>query len=152
MNLFRKGIVNGNPLKLLKTLRLITPLELRVDYKIDGIFSGLFAVEFNISFFGSPYSSILVGDKNLPIRNKGTHNDVKEFYLKDEFLNLCVGYNFDEEIDLWHYPVETISLSEQGVERIYQGTAFLFVKKLDFGDERRLGFNIKFIYDSKRKG
>ncbi|MEW6162041.1 MAG: alpha-amylase/4-alpha-glucanotransferase domain-containing protein [Nitrospirota bacterium] len=148
VDLFRKGIVNGNPLKLLKTLRLTMPLELRVGYKIDGVFSGLFAVEFNISFFGSPYSSILVGDKNLPIRNKGTHGDVKEFYLKDESLNLSIGYNFDEEIDLWHYPVETISLSEQGVERIYQGTAFLFVKKLDFGDERRLGFNIKFIYDS----
>lgn len=66
-------------------------------------------------------------------------------------MNLCVGYNLDEEIDLWHYPIETISLSDQGVERIYQGTAFLFVKGLDFGTERRLGFNIKFIYDPREK-
>lgn len=145
--LSREGLVSGNSLKVEKTLRLIEPLKLGIHYQINGIFSGLFAVEFNISFFGSPYPSIIVNDKKNPIRGKGTHKGIKEFSIKDEFLNLGVGYNFDEEIDLWHYPVETISLSEKGVERIYQGTAFLFVKKCDFNDEKRLGFTIEFSHN-----
>ena len=146
--LSRDGMVSGNSLKVEKTLRLIDPLKLCVDYQINGMFSELFSVEFNISFFGSPYPSINVNDKKFPIRDKRTHKGIKEFSIKDEFLNLRVGYNFDEEIDLWYYPVETISLSEKGVERIYQGTAFLFVKKCDFSDEKRLGFTVEFSRNS----
>ncbi|MBI5188106.1 MAG: DUF1926 domain-containing protein, partial [Nitrospirae bacterium] len=90
-----------------------------------------------------------VADKDLPIRNRGVHKGIKEFYLKDEFLNLRIGYNFDDEIELWHYPVETISLSEQGVERIYQGTAFLFVKKLYLDDSHKSGFTISLGENNK---
>ncbi|MEW6213632.1 MAG: alpha-amylase/4-alpha-glucanotransferase domain-containing protein [Nitrospirota bacterium] len=149
INLSRNGIVNNTPLRIEKTLRLTRPLELRVDYRIDGIFHGLIAIEFNISLLGSPYSSIIIGDRSLPIRSKEAHKGVKEFYLKDEFLNLVIGYNFDEKMDLWHYPVETTSLSEKGVEKLYQGTAFLFVKRLDFSDEERLGFTIS-LFTARR--
>jgi alpha-amylase len=146
ITLSRNGSVNNIPFKVQKTVKLTKPLELRVNYKIDGneVFSGLFAVEFNISLLGSPYASILVGDRNIPIRNKEAHHRIKEFHLKDEFLNLEIHYRFGEEIDLWHYPVETISMSEQGMERLYQGTAFLFVKKLHLNGSLKLGFTITF--------
>lgn len=42
------------------------------------------------------------------------------------------------------YPVETVSLSEEGVGRIYQGAAFLYMKELDFSGTKRLGFTIEF--------
>lgn len=149
LSLSKNGLVNNNPFNVEKLLKLSAPFKLRVDYQLEGVFSGLFAIEFNISFLGSPYSSIIVSDGSLPIRSKETHDGIKEFYLKDEFLNLRIGYNFDEEIDLYHYPVETISLSEHGVERLYQGTAFLFVKKLYLNGKHRLGFTMSFGEDDR---
>ena len=74
------------------------------------------------------------------------HGSSNDFVMIDMITN---QYNFDEEIDLWHYPVETISLSEKGVEKIYQGTAFLFVKKCDFSDEKKLGFTVEFFHNSQ---
>ncbi|MEW6001306.1 MAG: alpha-amylase/4-alpha-glucanotransferase domain-containing protein [Nitrospirota bacterium] len=149
VSLSRKGLVNNSPVKVEKTLRLTGPEDLVINYEIDGRFSGIFAVEFNISLLGSPNSIINVGKQSLPIRNKGIHKGVKRFYLTDDFLKLRIEYNFDEKVDLWHYPVETISLSEQGIERLYQGTAFLFIKKLYLNGGHKFRFGMKFGENSK---
>jgi len=78
------------------------------------------------------------------MKDKGAYGDVKSFYIKDKFLNVKLEFSFDEKVDVWHYPIETVSLSEGGAERLYQGTAFLFMKKIDFNSNKRLGFNISF--------
>ncbi len=72
------------------------------------------------------------------------HENIKAFTLEDKFLNLRIDYNFSEDIRLLHYPVETISLSEQGIERLYQGTAFLFVTKMTLQGKRKLWFTMSF--------
>lgn len=144
VRLSREGVASGHEIKIDKSI-LFKKSEVRVDYLLEGTYNGMFATEFNLSFLGSPYASINAGDESLFIKDKGVHNDIYEFSIKDEFLNLKMLFSFDENIELWHYPVETISLSEQGVERLYQGTAFLFMKKFDFSDKEKLGFTIRFV-------
>ncbi|MCG2813980.1 MAG: DUF1926 domain-containing protein [Thermodesulfovibrionales bacterium] len=143
VRLSREGLASGNKVKIDKSV-LFRKSGIRVDYLIEGGYSGIFATEFNLSFLGSPYPSIHAGGKALFMKDKGEHSGVKSFYIKDEFLNMKLEFSFDEKVDVWHYPIETVSLSEGGVERLYQGTAFLFMKKIDFNSNKRLGFNVSF--------
>lgn len=143
VRLAREGAVSGKAVRVEKMVKF-NASQMSVDYLLEGDCSGTFGIEFNISLLGSPYASIGVKNKSLLIKDKGKHEGITEFSIKDDFLNLGFTFTFNEEISLWHYPVETVSLSEDGVERIYQGTAFLFMKGLDFNGDKRLGFSIDF--------
>ena len=143
VKLSRAGMVSGQGVTINKTLEFIHS-RMRVDYLLGGDCSGIFGIEFNVSFLGSPYASLYVKDKTLLIKDKGSHDGITEFSVRDGHLDLGVTVSFDEETTLWHYPVETVSLSEEGVERIYQGTAFLFINRLDFRGRKRLGFSMDF--------
>ncbi|MDA8106207.1 MAG: DUF1926 domain-containing protein, partial [Nitrospiraceae bacterium] len=127
-----------------KTLRLTGPKELRVDYLLSGAFSGLFGVEMNISLLGSPHTLIKRGGRTLTIRSSAVHENVKEFSIRDKHLGLVIHFKFDEGVCLWHYPVETVSLSEQGVERLYQGTSFLFIRNMELQGRKKMWFTMNF--------
>lgn len=143
----REGTVQGSPLHLSKTVRVTAKEDIRVDYTLDGQFSGLFAVEMNVSLLGSPYASIHAGGDTLAIQSTAVHDDVTVLELSESYLKLKAFFTFDEAISVWHYPIETVSLSEQGIERLYQGTAFLFVTRLDLRGPREFGFTIRFQED-----
>ncbi len=140
----RGGMVKGNPVHLTKNIRVTAKDDLRVNYTLDGQFSGLFAVEMNVSLLGSPYASIHTGGDTLAIQSTAAHDRVSVMELTESYLKLKAVFTFDEAISIWHYPVETVSLSEQGIERLYQGTAFLFVMRLDLRGTREFGFTISF--------
>jgi hypothetical protein len=143
VTLSRAWTASGNGLAIRKRVRFIDS-RMHADYLLEGDYSGMFGIEFNISLLGSPDASLSVKDRTFPIRDKGSHDRVREFFIRDRHLDLGIAVSFDEETTLWHYPVETVSLSEEGVERIYQGTAFLFVNRLDFHGRKRLGFSMNF--------
>jgi hypothetical protein len=90
---------------------------------------------------------IRLGGKTLTIRNTGTHDNIKEFSVEDKFIGLVIKYRFNEGINVWHYPVETISLSEEGIERLYQGTSFLFSANIDLRGKKRMWFTMNFGED-----
>jgi len=143
VRLSREGSAGGRNMRIDKTV-LFGKSGIAIDYMLEGRYKGIFAAEFNISFLGSPYPAIHAGGKKLLMKDKGAHSGIRSFYIKDKSLKLKAAFSFDEDIDVWHYPVETVSLSECGVERLYQGTAFLLMKRIDFNGEKRLGFNINF--------
>jgi alpha-amylase len=45
--------------------------------------------------------------------------------LRDEWRNLDILIKTDKKVDFWRCPVETISLSEAGFERVYQNSSIL---------------------------
>jgi hypothetical protein len=85
----------------------------------------------------------------VPVRSTGMRGDVKGFRVEESYSNVAVDWLFNESIDLWYYPVETISLSEQGIERLYQGTCFLFVVNLDLRDGKQIAFKMR-LAEGKR--
>lgn len=137
------GFASKQDIRLEKTV-LFTKSGIRVDYLLEGKYNDIFACEFNLSFSGSPSLSVRTGGKVFPINEKGIEKDMLEFSVSAEFLGLDMKFSFDEPVELWHYPVETVSLSEQGVERIYQGTAFFFLNRADSNNKKKIGFLIDF--------
>ncbi len=140
----RDGVVRQNRVDVKKKIDLTHASRINVEYQLKGTFAGLFAVEMNLSLLGSPFALIQVKDKTLQVRSKAAHEQVRKFEIEDKFLNLRLQFSFSEDIQLWHYPVETISLSEQGVERLYQGTAFLFVLPLQCLDRKNIAFTVHY--------
>lgn len=149
LSLSREGNVKENRLSIEKTLNITRPNKINFEYTLEGSFSGLFVIEMNISLLGSPYATVKVADKELQIRSKAVHENINSFSLEDKFLNLVTDFTFNEDINLWHFPVETISLSEDGIERLYQGTAFLFVFNLEMQGRKNLWFKMNFGEDNK---
>ena len=66
-----------------------------------------------------------VKPKNFHLRSEGEEEKVSSLKMIDEWLNIEVEFSFDEEVTLWRFPVETVSLSEDGFERVYQGSCLL---------------------------
>jgi alpha-amylase len=138
----RTGFVRQDRMELSKKVDLSRPLEISVEYLLAGACIGLFAVEMNLSLLGSPYALIRVGGKTLQMRSMAVHEHITDFIIEDRFLRLTMKFSFSEPVHFYHYPVETVSLSEQGVERLYQGTSMLFGVPLQHSDRKTLSFTI----------
>jgi alpha-amylase len=102
-----------------------------VHYNFDGDTEGIVAIEVNLTFLGSPFSEIVVNKKKRHVKNKGKYANLKNFQVIDNNKSLMVTFSFGKKIDLWHYPVETVSLSEEGAEKVFQGVCLLFILKGD---------------------
>ena len=59
------------------------------------------------------------------LRSAGEEGNVRTFRMVDEWLRLQTEISVDRPATLWRYPLETVSLSEGGFERIYQGSILL---------------------------
>jgi alpha-amylase len=44
---------------------------------------------------------------------------------------------------VWRYPIETVSNSDSGFERVYQGSALVAVRKLDLGPDETEKFALR---------
>jgi alpha-amylase len=56
------------------------------------------------------------------LRSIGVLESVESLSLIDEWLGIDVTLRFNRPTDIWRFPIETISLSEGGFERVYQGS------------------------------
>ncbi|GJL78948.1 MAG: 4-alpha-glucanotransferase [Nitrospinaceae bacterium] len=65
------------------------------------------------------------------LNSEGVLNDVATFGMRDDWHKFQLSLSFSPKISLWRFPVETISQSEDGFERTYQGSCLLAHRKLD---------------------
>lgn len=136
----RQGTIAGLAVRIRKeiSLRKAAP-EFIVRYEIEN----LSAEELNTSF-GSEFNfSLLAGDAHdryydipghtLDKRNLasiGETNNVKQVGLVDEWLKLRLTLTFSRAASLWRAPVETVSQSECGFERVYQSSMVMPIWRL----------------------
>ncbi len=63
----------------------------------------------------------------------GETNNVTEVRLVDEWLNITVTLAFNRPAILWRAPVETVSQSEAGFERVYQSSMVMPIWRISLG-------------------
>ena len=70
--------------------------------------------------------------KDSHLDSSGQHANISSFSMIDEYRHLALAMESDQSCTLWHSPIFTVSLSEGGLEKVYQGTTFvnLFELKL----------------------
>jgi len=105
----------------------------------------LFGIEFNWAmgagsdpdrFYEVPKGPL--ADNRL--QSKGEIPGIKELRLVDGKRGIQITLRFNGQADVWHFPIETISLSEAGFERVYQSSALLAYWKFRLSPEE--GFEL----------
>ncbi len=161
VQLLREGKVNGKDVSLNKWINIEEDNSFRVDYSIRGIENGVlpeggrFAVELNVMLPGCDgplcYYEIIPNSVETVDTGLGTSieaHEIEKISLVDKFSGVRLTIGVDRSATLWSFPIYTVSLSEGGFERIYQGSCLLFLFPLELDTERRkhgidIGFRIK---------
>ena len=135
-------------------LRLEAPAPIAVDKRVSvrdaavtaryhlaaatGGLAGRWAVQWNLALSGgaAPGRYLTLPDRPS-LGSAGRRRGVDEVSLVDEWLGLEAHLSWSPAAELAWGPVETVSVSEGGFERIYQGLALLLLWPLG-GDSREL--------------
>ena len=67
------------------------------------------------------------------LASSGETNNVKQVSLVDEWLKLKLSLLFSQPVVLWRAPVETVSQSESGFERVYQSSMVMPLWRISLG-------------------
>ena len=129
----KSGVINDHNLIVNKTISLSPKsAAIKIEYSLefpdnDSVGNLYFAPEFNINLMApdAPDRFFLIDGKPFAGNNLGSFGDgesIKVLSLVDEYLGIRVDLQAETAVRWLWYPVETISLSEGGIERVYQGS------------------------------
>ncbi len=86
-----------------------------------------FGVEFNYSFLAGYADDRYyygaqgeIEDRNLA--STGELQGLEKIGIKDHWLNIDLSLNFNRPAGVWRLPIETVSQSEEGIEKVYQSS------------------------------
>ena len=125
---------DGASLSIRKRLMLLADApRLRVDYRLDveGVASpSRFGVELNLAFYMGPPPGRTVEINGARPADPSVFAvaeaaSVREVRIADVWLGLAARLELDPPARLWRAPVQTISQSEEGYERVPQQVALL---------------------------
>jgi alpha-amylase len=107
-----------------------------------------FGIELNINLLAGDAPDRYYKIPGQPLEDRrlasiGEINGITEVQLIDEWNRMKVVLKTDKSCNLWRFPIETISLSESGFERIFQGSCLLLYWPLDLEPMRQFEFNIE---------
>jgi alpha-amylase len=107
-----------------------------------------FGIEFNINLLAGDAPDryyYIPGDplEDRRLASLGGLNDVTEVHLVDEWNKMRVVLKTDKKCHLWRFPIETVSLSESGFEKIFQGSCLFLYWPLELEPKRQFEFDIE---------
>ncbi len=97
---------------------------------------GLFAVEFNISLLAGDapdrYYMDPAGEfSGRPLVTRGEVYERRRWAMRDEWSKVEISWTLDQPTRILFYPVETVSQSEDGFEKTYQGSCVWMLLEVD---------------------
>ncbi|OGP26745.1 MAG: hypothetical protein A2067_06165 [Deltaproteobacteria bacterium GWB2_42_7] len=107
-----------------------------------------FGVEFNLilpccdgmnGFYNIP--SVDLGEKGLG--SSGEIAGIRQMSMVDKWTKMKLVFSFDKETSVWRFPIETISISEAGFEKIFQGSCILLFWDISLDKTFETNFRIK---------
>ncbi|MBI3753653.1 MAG: DUF1926 domain-containing protein, partial [Deltaproteobacteria bacterium] len=104
-----------------------------------------FGIEFNLIL---PCCDGMDGFYDISIEDKGLGGSgeivgIRQIGLVDKWTKMRVDFGFDRDTSLWRFPVETVSISEAGFERNFQGSCILFFWDISMDKSFEVGFKVK---------
>lgn len=91
-------------------------------------------IEWNFNLFAPDASDryIFINEQTkLPLNFKGTFNSFSSLTIVDEWLKVKISFEIDNFSTLVLTPTYTVSLSESGVEKTFQGTSMFFLGEIN---------------------
>jgi 4-alpha-glucanotransferase len=149
----REGKVDKNfPVRLTKTFEMAAASgKIICGYRLENLTPDFFDIDFGVEFnfglmAGDAYDRYYTINKAKPadprLRSTGTTEEVTSVSLSDEWQGLRAEIEVDKPLTLWRFPIETVSLSESGFERVYQSSVIFLHSKIRLEKEYSLGFRL----------
>lgn len=139
----RSGVVEGLPVRVGKEISIRSGAgSVIVKYTVRNEsaeeLNTSFGVEFNFSFLaGNAHDRYydIPGHvlEKRHLASMGETNNVGAVSLVDEWLKIKLALSFGRPATLWRAPVETVSQSEAGFERVYQSSMVMPLWRLSLG-------------------
>lgn len=107
--------------------------EIKIQSEDSSIMKYL--LEFNLHF--QDYDILTVNGHNI---DEALHFENSQLTILDQSINKTISFFFDQCIDIYVYPVKSVSQSESGVDHTIQGIALGFAK--DFSSQLNLKYHI----------
>ncbi len=144
VTLERDGVVISSskklPVTVSKTLRFTGGESTIVaDYKVtnnsDRQLKVKFGIEFNMTLLaGDAKDRYFTGDtvKGKPLMNEsGIHKGSRKIGIRDDWHRFEASLTSETPVEFWRFAVETVSQSESGFERTYQGSSVTMINDID---------------------
>ncbi len=136
--LTRTGHVAGRNLTVKKLIRVGAEARLIVDYEFECSgsepLSTLYGCEFNLTLFSDQdpkrYYLAPESGRRREVPETGHEDNLTKFELINGPDRLTAAFNFSQQVSAWFFPLMTVSQSEEGFERTYQGSSLLFLYPL----------------------
>lgn len=139
ITMFREGRVcragRDYPVNIKKRFRFENDSDLiNVSYELTAQttepLSVRFGLENNFNFQAGHAEDrfIMIDDnrhENSFLDSVGEYGETESFSMIDQYRSLAVAGSFTPSSQFWHMPIHTVSMSEGGFEKVYQGTTFL---------------------------
>lgn len=153
LTLERNGTAAGLPVRLQKN---ITLRRGNGGFDVRYLITNTGSEELNTTFGSEFHITLLAGNapdryydipghvldkKNLA--STGETNNVERIRLVDEWLKMAVNFSFSKPAVLWRAPVETVSQSEGGFERVYQSSMIMPLWRLSLGPDKTWEMNMR---------
>ncbi len=144
--LWREGYINSNDnkIKLIKTFKLYDDSDtVEVIYRLNNLGTEAIDINFGVELV----YNLLAGDapdryyliENSDLEDKslisiGVLKGTNKLSLIDEWLGLIIELHAEEASEFWRFPIQTVSISESGYEKLYQGSIIIPCWRINLKD------------------
>ncbi|MBF0507330.1 MAG: DUF1926 domain-containing protein [Deltaproteobacteria bacterium] len=151
------------PVQVTKELIFDSSLSLSAGYRFknpgpEGV-SFWYGVEFNLGMLSDidPERYLLLPEppeERILLTETGERKDINRLSLVNTSDGFAINFVFDRPVTAWFGPIYTVSQSESGFEKNYQGTMLTFVirEALEKNEEARLGISLTLTVMDKNRG
>jgi len=127
------------------------PVDVKKVISHDGV-SSSFKTEYEIENKAKTPMPLWFGfELNLAVKDaqfnrEGQIHGVEKIEIDDNWSGLKIIFKVNKEALVWHFPVETVSGSESGLERTYQGIALLFHWKFTLDPDQKWNVSLDSLF------
>jgi alpha-amylase len=151
VGLVRQGRVGPTNLELSKTVTVGHGPYLYATYRFenqgDQPLQAWFGCEFNLTVFSDrdEHRFLLAPEQSRrrEIHETGAEYDLTRFDLINGGDHLKMSFTLSRPVQVFFYPIMTVSMSEDGFEKSYQGTALYFFLPLNLAPGQKDGFRLE---------
>jgi alpha-amylase len=86
----------------------------------------------------------LPGGRKQPLNQGGVISETESLRLGDEATGFAVSLDPSPLCEVWHFPLETVSQSEKGLEKTVQGNVLLFSWRFSLrpGEKKKISLRL----------
>ena len=154
----RRGTAFGAAIEVVKEAVVTGADSFSMNYRVETQSGSLpkgsmLGVEFSFCMPGCNwpvchYEFLETGAIRQGLGSMGTEDNISRFSATDGYGGLRLLFTVSRPVTAWRYPIETVSLSEAGFERIYQGSSVVFVLPVASAQQTPLEFSIGVKFES----